>query len=73
MKSQVTNFKKTGLKANSLLLLLLGSEKRSYCYWCGQKLNNCEACRGKGTHNHRTCERCNGTGVLCATHDKLWD
>jgi hypothetical protein len=74
MKTLETNNKRAGgIKVNSLLLLLIGGEKRTYCYWCGQKLNSCEACKGKGYYNHRSCERCNGTGVLCATHDKMWD
>jgi hypothetical protein len=55
------------------LLLLLLSERRSYCYWCGQKLNACATCGGKGMYNQHSCERCNGTGALCLKHDKLWD
>ena len=73
MKAGQANYKKGGAKVSSLLLLLIGGEKRNYCYWCGQKLNSCELCRGKGVRNNGSCEKCNGTGVLCATHDKLWD
>ena len=73
MSSGQIKHKKSGVSVSSLLLLLVGNSKRSYCYWCGQKLNNCEACKGKGVCNNSTCEKCNGTGVLCVTHDKMWD
>ena len=73
MSTGQINYKKSEANVGSLLVLLIGSEMRTYCYWCGQKLNNCEACKGKGVRNNSMCERCNGTGVLCATHDKMWD
>ena len=72
MKTSGVTFNQTKRKPNSLLLLFFG-EKRTYCYWCGQKLHNCDKCRGKGSYNNKSCECCDGTGVLCSTHDKLWD
>ena len=72
MKAPVMNFKPKSAKTNPLMLLLFG-EKKAYCYWCGQKLHDCEKCKGKGTYNNQWCQVCDGTGVLCATHNKLWD
>ena len=72
MKAQGINFKPKNVKANSLLLLLFGNRK-AYCYWCGQKLHDCEKCKGKGICNNQSCQVCDGTGVLCITHNKLWD
>jgi hypothetical protein len=69
--SAVTHNRQNG-KVNSFFLLMFG-ERKTYCYWCGQQLHNCEKCKGKGTYNNHVCELCDGTGVLCATHDKLWD
>jgi hypothetical protein len=72
MKPLQINYNGKGAGANRLMILLFG-EKKAYCYWCGQKLHNCEKCRGKGTFNNQSCQCCDGTGVLCATHNKLWD
>ena len=72
MKATEKKYNTTKVKSSTLLLLMFG-EKRAYCYWCGQKLHNCEKCKGKGRYNQHQCELCGGTGVLCSTHDKLWD
>jgi hypothetical protein len=72
MKPLKINYGLKGAGTNSFLILLFG-EKKAYCYWCGQKLHECEKCRGKGIYNNLSCQVCDGTGALCATHNKLWD
>ena len=47
-------------------------EKRTYCYWCGQKLKECQSCYGKGVFACYVCKPCKGTGLICPTHDFDW-
>jgi len=61
------------LRQTSFQLMMIVAEKRNYCYWCGQKLKNCDACRGKGETKEHTCHECKGQGMTCPTHDTDWD
>jgi len=61
------------IKKQIMQLMLVVTDKRVYCYWCGQKLRECGACHGKGVSKSNTCSPCKGSGLMCPTHEADWD
>lgn len=57
----------------SFQLMMIITEQRNHCYWCGQRLKNCEVCHGKGEYKENTCHPCKGSGKICPTHEADWD
>lgn len=58
--------------SKSIQLSFIINVSSNRCYWCGQQLRLCGACKGTGKFHGEACKACLKNGWLCPTHEGDW-